>query len=138
MAYPEKLETGLRTISAGIPYALLLRIEAMGLPTFWWLTTKRSPTQPLTLNPNPKVPKVFEAKRIPKKCRKSGLKALRDAGGRGKSLGGQTFPLPYALDLSCRTISGTQKGTLIQRTAHMSKGPRFRDLDGAVSSRVGL
>ena len=31
---PKKLETGLRTISAGIPYALLLRIEAIGFPTF--------------------------------------------------------------------------------------------------------
>ena len=31
---PKKLETGLRTISAGIPYTLLLRIEAMGFPTF--------------------------------------------------------------------------------------------------------
>ena len=31
---PKKLETGLRTISAGIPYILLLRMEAMGFPTF--------------------------------------------------------------------------------------------------------
>ena len=31
---PKKLETGLRTISAGIPYKLLLRIEAIGIPTF--------------------------------------------------------------------------------------------------------
>ena len=31
---PKKLETGLRTISAGIPYTLLLRIEAIGFPTF--------------------------------------------------------------------------------------------------------
>ena len=31
---PIKLETGLRPNSAGIPYALLLRIEAMGFPTF--------------------------------------------------------------------------------------------------------
>ena len=29
-----KLETGLRPNSAGIPYTLLLRIEAMGFPTF--------------------------------------------------------------------------------------------------------
>ena len=28
------LETGLRTNSAGIPYTLLLRIEAIGFPTF--------------------------------------------------------------------------------------------------------
>ena len=28
---PKKLETGLRTKSAGIPYTLLLRIEAIGL-----------------------------------------------------------------------------------------------------------
>ena len=31
---PIKLETGLRPNSAGIPYILLLRIEAMGFPTF--------------------------------------------------------------------------------------------------------
>ena len=31
---PQKLETGLRTNSAGIPYTLLLRIEAIGFPTF--------------------------------------------------------------------------------------------------------
>ena len=31
---PKKLETGLRTNSAGIPYTLLLRIEAVGFPTF--------------------------------------------------------------------------------------------------------
>ena len=30
----KKLETGLRPISAGIPYTLLLRIEAIGFPTF--------------------------------------------------------------------------------------------------------
>ena len=30
---PIKLETGLRPNSAGIPYTLLLRIEAMGFPT---------------------------------------------------------------------------------------------------------
>ena len=30
---PKKLETGLRTNSAGIPYTLLLRIEAAGFPT---------------------------------------------------------------------------------------------------------
>ena len=29
-----KLETGLRPKSAGIPYTLLLRVEAMGFPTF--------------------------------------------------------------------------------------------------------
>ena len=32
-----KLETGLRPNSAGIPYTLLLGIEAMGFPTFWLL-----------------------------------------------------------------------------------------------------
>ena len=31
---PIKLETGLRSNSAGIPYTLLLRIEAIGFPTF--------------------------------------------------------------------------------------------------------
>ena len=31
---PIQLETGLRPNSAGIPYTLLLRIEAMGLPIF--------------------------------------------------------------------------------------------------------
>ena len=30
----KKLETGLRPNSAGIPYTLLLRIEAIGFPTF--------------------------------------------------------------------------------------------------------
>ena len=33
---PRKLETGFRTNSAGIPYALLLRIEAVGFPTFFF------------------------------------------------------------------------------------------------------
>ena len=32
---PIKLETGLRPNSAGIPYTLLLWIEASGFPTFW-------------------------------------------------------------------------------------------------------
>ena len=45
-------ETGLRTISAGIPYTLLLRIEAIGFPTFGHL--------PLTLTAvddiNPALP----------------------------------------------------------------------------------
>ena len=31
---PKKLETGLRSNSAGIPYTLVLRIEAIGFPTF--------------------------------------------------------------------------------------------------------
>ena len=31
---PKKLETGLRINSAGTPYTLLLRIEAIGFPTF--------------------------------------------------------------------------------------------------------
>ena len=31
---PIKLETGLRPNSAGIPYTSLLRIEAIGFPTF--------------------------------------------------------------------------------------------------------
>ena len=31
---PIKLETGLRPNSAGIPHTLLLRIEAIGFPTF--------------------------------------------------------------------------------------------------------
>ena len=34
IANPKKLETGLRTSSAGIPYTLRLRIEAIGFPTF--------------------------------------------------------------------------------------------------------
>ena len=34
MVNPKKLETGLRTITAGIPYALLLRIEAIEFPSF--------------------------------------------------------------------------------------------------------
>ena len=34
MVNPKKLETGLRTISAGIAYALLLGIDASGFPTF--------------------------------------------------------------------------------------------------------
>ena len=34
IANPIKLETGLRPNSAGIPYTLLLRIEAIGFPTF--------------------------------------------------------------------------------------------------------
>ena len=33
-ANPIKLETGLRPNSAGIPYTLLLRIEAIGFPIF--------------------------------------------------------------------------------------------------------
>ena len=33
IVHPKKLETGLWTNSAGIPYALLLRIEAIGFPT---------------------------------------------------------------------------------------------------------
>ena len=39
---PKKLETGLRTISAGIPYTLLLRIEAIGFPTFGLLLYARA------------------------------------------------------------------------------------------------
>ena len=31
---PKKLETGLRTVSDGIPCALLFRTEAIGFPTF--------------------------------------------------------------------------------------------------------
>ena len=34
MVNPKKLETGLRTISAGIAYTLLLGIEAIRFPTF--------------------------------------------------------------------------------------------------------
>ena len=33
IVHPKKLETGLRTISAGSPYVLLFRIEASGFPT---------------------------------------------------------------------------------------------------------
>ena len=34
VANPKKLETGLRTNRAGVPSASLLRIEAVGFPTF--------------------------------------------------------------------------------------------------------
>ena len=37
---PLKLETGLRPNSAGIPYTLLLGIEAIGLPTLGLLLYK--------------------------------------------------------------------------------------------------
>ena len=37
---PIKLESGLRPNSAGIPYTLLLRIEAIGFPTFGLLLTE--------------------------------------------------------------------------------------------------
>ena len=37
---PKKLETGLRTNSAGIPYTVLLRTEATGFPTFGLLLYK--------------------------------------------------------------------------------------------------
>ena len=33
----KKLEAGFRTISAGIPYTLLFRVEAFGFPTFGFL-----------------------------------------------------------------------------------------------------
>ena len=56
-ANPKKLETGLGTISAAIPYTLLLRIEAIGFPTFWASTVIQTfdnpgfarPTRPLVL-----------------------------------------------------------------------------------------
>ena len=59
---PIKLETGLRpnrAERAGIPYLLLLRIEAMGFPTFWLLLytdrlalqSRNSLTKPATLIP---------------------------------------------------------------------------------------
>ena len=38
---PKRLETGLRTISAGIPYTLPERIEAIGFPTFGASTIKQ-------------------------------------------------------------------------------------------------
>ena len=41
---PIKLETGLRPNSAGIPYTLLLRTEAMGFPTFGLLLYKEPKT----------------------------------------------------------------------------------------------
>ena len=34
MVNPKKLETGLRTTSAGIPLTLVFRIEAIGFPIF--------------------------------------------------------------------------------------------------------
>ena len=33
----KKLEAGFRTISAGIPYTLLFRVEAFGFPTFGFI-----------------------------------------------------------------------------------------------------
>ena len=41
---PIKLETGLRSNSAGIPYTLLLRIEAMGFPS--WASTVEETLEP--------------------------------------------------------------------------------------------
>ena len=46
MVNPKKLETGLRTNSAGIPYTLLLRIEAIGFPTFGLLLYMLGTTNP--------------------------------------------------------------------------------------------
>ena len=39
---PIKLETGLRPNSAGIPYTLLLRIEAIGVSNSWASTARRT------------------------------------------------------------------------------------------------
>ena len=44
---PKKLETGLRPNSAGIPYALLLRSEAIGFPTFGLLQHNGTPRNKL-------------------------------------------------------------------------------------------
>ena len=66
---PKKLETGLRTLSAGIPYTLLLRTVAIGFPTFGLLLyllclhktlnpkpyVQASCTDSMILNPKPKV-----------------------------------------------------------------------------------
>ena len=68
---PIKLETGLRLNSAGIPYILLLRIEAIGFPTFWLLlyTVVVLPTSILLLMDkilhDPKDPKLWELWYIP-------------------------------------------------------------------------
>ena len=54
-----KLETGLRPNRAGIPYTLLLRIEAIGFPTFWLLLrcpARLAVAEPYT-HPRPKSPK---------------------------------------------------------------------------------
>ena len=51
------METGLRTISAGIPYTLLLRIEAIGFPTFRLPLYTNS--RALTLNPETRSPIGF-------------------------------------------------------------------------------
>ena len=40
---PKNLETGLRTIRAGSPYILLLRIEALGCPAFGLLLYTATP-----------------------------------------------------------------------------------------------
>ena len=45
-----KLETGLRSNRAGVPYILLLRIEAMRFPTFRLLLYSRSPGYPNSEN----------------------------------------------------------------------------------------
>ena len=62
---PIKLETGLRPNSAGIPYALLLRIEAIGFPTVRHLLyylygygrfTRLGRRHQTTLRPSPRNP----------------------------------------------------------------------------------
>ena len=50
---PIKLEIGLRPNSAGIPYTLLLRIEAMGFPTFGLLL------HTMSQNPDPLSPELL-------------------------------------------------------------------------------
>ena len=48
------METRKRTISAGIPYTVVLRIEAIGLPTFGLLV--------YSLNPEPISHRAYESK----------------------------------------------------------------------------
>ena len=52
---PVKLETGLRPDSAGIPYTLFLRIEAIGFPTFG-LLLYRNPCGGVPLKGSIRVP----------------------------------------------------------------------------------
>ena len=51
---PGKLETVLRAISAMISYTLLLRIEAIGFPTFWAATVACA-----CANPGAECPSIY-------------------------------------------------------------------------------
>ena len=69
---PHKVGTGLRPNSAGIPYALLLRIEAIGVSNFWASTVD---------------PKHFRARLKFLRCAFAFLLRLRDLGGPAESAG---------------------------------------------------